>query len=116
MLCMGMATPAAAQAAAPWTPSWPGLCDTSFEDCRAPILKLIQDEDAGIDVSFWFMTDTDYSTEIIKRWKAGVPVRVLLDLRADANYPANAVGSADPHHRRHPDPTQDDRRASTTGR
>ena len=39
----------------------------------------------------WFMTDTRYSTEIVKRWQAGVPVRILLDLRADASYPANAT-------------------------
>ena len=39
----------------------------------------------------WFMTDTRYSTEIVKRWQAGVPVRILLDLRADATYPANAT-------------------------
>ena len=32
-----------------------------------------------------------YSTEIIQRFQAGVPVRVILDLRADANYPSNAT-------------------------
>jgi len=30
------------------------------------------------------------SSEIIKRWQAGVPVRILLDLRADTAYPAGA--------------------------
>ena len=55
------------------------LCDNSFEDCRATILQMIRNETAGIDVSFWFMTDWRYSSEIIKRWQAGVPVRVLLD-------------------------------------
>ena len=64
------------------------LCDTSFEDCRTPILDLIRNENVGIDVSYWFMNDTRYSSEIIKRWQAGVPVRILLDLRADANYPS----------------------------
>ena len=34
------------------------------------------------------MTDWRYSSEIIKRWKAGVPVRILLDLRSDSLYPA----------------------------
>jgi phosphatidylserine/phosphatidylglycerophosphate/cardiolipin synthase-like enzyme len=67
------------------------LCDNSYEDCRAPIIQLIRNEKVGIDVSFWFMTDTRYSTEIIKRWQAGVPVRIILDTRADANYPANAT-------------------------
>jgi phosphatidylserine/phosphatidylglycerophosphate/cardiolipin synthase-like enzyme len=81
MLCLAMATSAYGQER---------LCDNAFEDCRAPILQLIQNENVGIDVSFWFMTDSRYSQEIIKRWQAGVPVRVLLDLRADGNYPANA--------------------------
>jgi len=66
------------------------LCDNSFQDCRTPIINLIRQENVGLDVSFWFMTDTRYSTEIINRWRAGVPVRIILDLRADTNYPANA--------------------------
>ena len=67
------------------------LCDNSFQDCRAQIVQLIRAENVGIDVSFWFMTDTTYSSEIINRWRNGLPVRVILDLRADANYPANAT-------------------------
>ena len=66
------------------------LCDNAFQDCRAPIVQLIRSETAGIDVSFWFMTDTVFSTEIINRFRAGVPVRIILDLRADANYPSNS--------------------------
>ena len=64
------------------------LCDNSFEDCRAPILELIRNERVGLDVSYWFLDDWRYSSEIIKRHQAGVPVRILLDLRADQNYPA----------------------------
>jgi phosphatidylserine/phosphatidylglycerophosphate/cardiolipin synthase-like enzyme len=67
------------------------LCDNAFEDCRATILQMIRNETVGIDVSFWFMDDARYSSEIIRRWQAGVPVRVLLDLRADGNYPTNAT-------------------------
>jgi phosphatidylserine/phosphatidylglycerophosphate/cardiolipin synthase-like enzyme len=67
------------------------LCDNSYEDCRATILSLIRAETGGIDVSFWFMTDARYSTEIIRRWQAGVPVRVIVDLRADESYPNNAT-------------------------
>ena len=66
------------------------LCDNSFEDCRTPILNMIRAETVGIDVSFWFMDDARYANEIIKRWQAGVRVRVLLDPSADANYPINA--------------------------
>jgi phosphatidylserine/phosphatidylglycerophosphate/cardiolipin synthase-like enzyme len=67
------------------------LCDNSFEDCRTPILNMIRAETVGIDVSFWFMDDARYANEIIKRWQAGVRVRILLDPRADANYPVNAT-------------------------
>jgi hypothetical protein len=67
------------------------LCDNSYEDCRAPILELIRNEMVGIDVSYWFMNDARYSNEIIQRWRAGVPVRILLDLRADQNYPSAAT-------------------------
>jgi phosphatidylserine/phosphatidylglycerophosphate/cardiolipin synthase-like enzyme len=67
------------------------LCDNSFEDCRATILQMIRDEKVGIDVSFWFMDDARYSAEIIRRWQAGVRVRVIADLRADKNYPVNST-------------------------
>lgn len=59
------------------------LCDTQFEDCRAPLIDLIRNEREGIDVAFWFMEDARYTTELINRHKAGVPVRVLVDQRAN---------------------------------
>jgi phosphatidylserine/phosphatidylglycerophosphate/cardiolipin synthase-like enzyme len=65
------------------------LCDSSYQDCRAPLINLIRNEDQGIDVSMWFMTDPRYKDEIISRWKAGVPVRIIVDTQADGNYPAN---------------------------
>ncbi len=67
------------------------ICDIAYDDCRASVLTLIQNETAGIDVSFWFMTDARYSNEIVKRWKAGVPVRVIMDPRANTSKPANAA-------------------------
>jgi phosphatidylserine/phosphatidylglycerophosphate/cardiolipin synthase-like enzyme len=84
-LTLTFATPSSAQVA----PA-DRLCDNAFEDCRATILEMIRNETAGIDVSYWFMTDWRYSSEIIRRWQAGVPVRILLDLRADPGYPAGA--------------------------
>jgi phosphatidylserine/phosphatidylglycerophosphate/cardiolipin synthase-like enzyme len=67
------------------------LCDTQFEDCRTPLLNLIRSEQQGIDVAFWFMTDTRYVTELINRHRAGVPVRILVDLRANDSKPFNAT-------------------------
>jgi hypothetical protein len=65
------------------------LCDPAFEDCRAPLWALIDAETAGIDVAFWFMQDSSYATKIINRFKAGVPVRVLVDPRANPTYAGN---------------------------
>ena len=53
------------------------------------------------------MTDWRYSSEIIKRWKAGVPVRrILLDLRSDPLYPARSDHPGVVHRRRDTDPPQ----------
>jgi hypothetical protein len=67
------------------------LCDIAYEDCRADVLDLIRQETVGIDLSFWFMTDSRYSNEIVKRWQAGVPVRVIMDPRANVSKPVNAT-------------------------
>jgi PLD-like domain len=65
------------------------LCDPSAVNCRTQLLTLIQNENVGLDVAFWFMQDTRYSTEIVKRWQAGVPVRVIVDPRANPTYAGN---------------------------
>jgi hypothetical protein len=65
------------------------LCDPAFEDCRAALIQLIRAEQTGIDVAFWFMEDARYSNELIAKARAGVPVRVLVDPRANATYPLN---------------------------
>ena len=54
------------------------LCDSSFQDCRSPLINLIRAEHVGIDVGFWFMEDQRYVSEIIKRGRrrrAGSPDR-----------------------------------------
>ena len=65
------------------------LCDPSNANCRTQLLTLIQNERVGIDVGFWFMQDSRYMSEIIRRWQAGVPVRILIDPRANPDYPGN---------------------------
>jgi phosphatidylserine/phosphatidylglycerophosphate/cardiolipin synthase-like enzyme len=82
--CVG-APPAAAQS------TYNRLCDPAFENCRTPILDLIKNESVGIDVSFWFMEDPRYATELIKKHQAGVPVRVVLDSEAWGVYGYNAA-------------------------
>ena len=66
------------------------LCDTAFEDCRTPVWQLIDNETVGIDVAFWFMDDTSYVPKLINKFNSGVPVRVLVDPRANASHPINA--------------------------
>ena len=64
------------------------LCDTQLEDCRAPLLTLIQNETQGLDVAFWYMADARYSNLIVQKFQAGLPVRVLMDDRADESKPS----------------------------
>jgi hypothetical protein len=66
------------------------LCDPASEDCRAALIQLIRAEQTGIDVAFWFMEDGRYANELVARARAGVPVRVLMDRRANADHPVNA--------------------------
>jgi hypothetical protein len=67
------------------------LCDSSFEDCRSHLLSLIRNETTGIDVAFWFMEDVRYATALIERFRAGVPVRLIIDTEANTSYPLNAT-------------------------
>jgi phosphatidylserine/phosphatidylglycerophosphate/cardiolipin synthase-like enzyme len=66
------------------------LCDPGAEDCRTILINLIRNENVGIDVGFWFMEDARYTNELIKKFNAGVPVRVLVDPRANGSYSLNA--------------------------
>lgn len=79
-----VAAPAAAQ-------SYERLCDTELENCRAPIMRLIWAETQGIDVGFSEMSDARYSAALIKRFRAGVPVRVLMDGEVPTRKPKTAA-------------------------
>jgi phosphatidylserine/phosphatidylglycerophosphate/cardiolipin synthase-like enzyme len=65
------------------------LCDASFEDCRAPLLQFIKNENKEIDLAFWFMDDTNISNALIAAKQRGVTVRMLVDPRADEGHPTN---------------------------
>ena len=79
---MLVATPAVAQ---------DRLCDPAFENCRTQLLNLINAETVGIDVAFWFMEDSRYSSALIKRHQAGVPVRILMDTRHTSTVNATVI-------------------------
>ena len=65
------------------------LCDTSVENCRIPLVSLIRQERIGIDVGVWFFKDTRIVDELVNAQRRGVPIRMLMDVRANATYPAN---------------------------
>jgi hypothetical protein len=67
------------------------LCDPQYEDCRASVLDLIRNEQVGIDVGFWFMEDGRFANELVAKFKSGVPVRILVDQRANASKRLNAT-------------------------
>ena len=73
------------------------VCDTSVENCRdvqpgkTTLIQLIRAEAIGIDVGMWFIKDDRYRAELIKRFQAGVPVRIIMDPRANSTYPTNAA-------------------------
>ena len=66
------------------------LCDPGGEDCRQILIDLIRAENVGLDIGFWFLEDTWIAAEIIARHNAGVPVRILMDTRANGPNPKNA--------------------------
>ena len=67
------------------------VCDPSYQNCRDSLLALINNEKVGIDVAFWFMQDSRYQSAIVSRSQAGVPVRILVDPRANATYVGNST-------------------------
>ena len=59
------------------------LCDPGAEDCRGILIEHIRAETLRIDAAFWFMEDPWVAAEIIGRFRAGVPVRILMDTEAN---------------------------------
>ena len=62
------------------------LCDASFEDCRAPLVALIQKENVEIDIAFWFMDDYMISGALASKIQnqPWVKIRMLVDPRSDS--------------------------------
>src|SRR5689334_4946134 len=67
------------------------MCDPAHQDCRTPLLTLIQHESASIDIAMWFMEDQGLADAIVARFRAGVDVRVIVDPRRNTTTPMNAV-------------------------
>ena len=65
------------------------LCDPSFEDCYSPLLNLVNAETVGIDVAFYMIELPGFANAIISRHQAGVPVRIIVEPRANLKFPGN---------------------------
>lgn len=65
------------------------FCDASFENCRNPLITLIQNENVQIDAAYWFMDDPSVENALIAQIKKGVKVRMLVDPRADDAHDTN---------------------------
>ena len=65
------------------------LCDPSFEDCYTPLLQLVQNETTGIDMVFYMIELPGLADAVIARHKAGVPVRLTVEPRANLKFPEN---------------------------
>jgi phosphatidylserine/phosphatidylglycerophosphate/cardiolipin synthase-like enzyme len=67
------------------------MCDPAYQDCRTPLLNLIRNETDSIDVAMWFMEDQEMADAIVARFRAGIPVRAIVDPRRNTTTPMNAV-------------------------
>jgi hypothetical protein len=66
------------------------LCDPAETNCRDILLQYIRNEKVAIDVAFWFMEDARYTNELIRKAQVEkVPVRVIVDSRANETYSLN---------------------------
>src|SRR5215210_7209679 len=70
-------------------PAQERLCDPSFEDCYSPLLQLVNSETAGIDMSFYMIELPNLADAIIARYRAGVPVRLVVEPRGNLKFPMN---------------------------
>ena len=89
IVCCLLFALAALHATAPRVEALDLLCDSSLKSCRSEIINRIRTEAVGIDVATWFFEDSSITRELIAKWQAGVPVRVLGDPDANVQHPLN---------------------------
>jgi hypothetical protein len=57
------------------------ICDTSYQNCRVPIIDRINSEMVAIDVFVWFVEDSRYAVALNNARSRGVRVRVIANNR-----------------------------------
>ena len=65
------------------------LCDPSFEDCYTPLIKAVQSETVGIDFAFYGIELPGLADAIIRRYQAGVAVRITVEPRGNLKFAGN---------------------------
>jgi hypothetical protein len=55
---------------------------TAIQDARKPLLDAIAAEPVRIDVAAWWFNDREISWALVRRFRAGVPVRFIADARS----------------------------------
>ena len=85
LIVLGLFAPAPGEAAL----AGERLCDASAENCRTPLIDLINNERQGIDVGVWFWKDDRFVTALVNAKNRGVPIRIIMDPRANVQYPTN---------------------------
>jgi phosphatidylserine/phosphatidylglycerophosphate/cardiolipin synthase-like enzyme len=88
VFCLGVCL-ATLQVTAPRAEALDLLCDSSFQNCRPELINRIRAEVVAIDVATWFFEDRSFTNELIAKWRAGVPVRVIGDPDANVQHPLN---------------------------
>ena len=58
-------------------------CDSSWENCRTELIRLIRAETQGIYTIQWYTRDTGVVQELINKHRAGVPVRFICDRKSE---------------------------------
>lgn len=72
------------------------MCDTSYQNCRVPLIATIDNEKVGVDVAMWFMEDMRYAYALVRAHKRGVRVRVIMNPRYSGKpmYPLTEMANA----------------------
>jgi phosphatidylserine/phosphatidylglycerophosphate/cardiolipin synthase-like enzyme len=67
------------------------FCEPAFQDCRAVLLGYINRERVRIDAGLGEIADSVIADALIARFRAGVPVRALVEPRRTETEPLNAT-------------------------
>jgi len=67
------------------------ICEARLTECRSGLIAYIDREVIGLDIGMEEMTDQSIADAVIARFRAHVPVRVIVEPRRNAAEPRNAT-------------------------